>query len=427
MIRPTLAKVVGVAAALALSLSACGGVNSNAASKNTAADSASDACKSTAGITDKSIDLSVLSDLSGPIAPGGEPAAAGAQAFFNYANQNPDKLGGRTVNLTVKDTQYDPQKAIAAYREVSANTVGFPLSFGVTNTNAIATQAQAACMPVVASAGSKADERPGINYGGSSYDDSVVNLMDYYVNDQHHKNARVAVFYMSGSYGEGAVKALKWLEPKLGFKLVAEQSFAPTDKSFTGQLSAIQAAKPDVVLMASAGAATFGFFGAAQAAGVKWDWLGLQGAYIPAVFDLPIGPAFAKDVTIVYGAPLAQTGGDQISAALAELKKDFPKDADNVTALLGWQAAYIFYSAMVKAYDDNNLTRGGIRDALSTLNIPSGGMGPEQLVYDPTSDTPAVPYNSNLITVPDKTAPGGLKIVKNWFQSDLVDQYNAGN
>src|SRR5690606_20211550 len=102
----------------------------------------------------------------------------------------------------------------------------------------------------------------------------------------------------------------------------AKQSYAPTDKSFSGQLSSIKAAKPDVVIMASTVGPTFGFYGEAQATGASWDWLGLQPTFAPAVLNLPIGDSFVKDFTIVYGAPVVETGGEQLDLAIAQLKKD---------------------------------------------------------------------------------------------------------
>lgn len=412
-----------VATSLA-ALAACGGVNSASSdSSDSGSNSNSAACKDTTGITDSTIKLGVLTDLSGPVAAGGVPFSEGVRAYFNYANAELDDLDGRKVELVVKDHQYNPQKAIQAYREVKSEVAGIPLSFGAAATGAVSAQIATDCMPLVANAGSEIDQKKDVYYVGSTYEDNALNAVDYYVKDQKHPDAKVALFYQADSYGEGALKALKFAEKKLGFELVAAQSYAPTDKSFSGQLSSIKAAKPDVVIMASTVAPTFGFFGEAQSVGASWDWLGLQPTFAPAVFDLPIADAYVKDFTIVYGAPVIELGGSQIELAVAQLEKDFPKDVNNPPALIGWQAGYVFYQALVEAQKAGDLNRGSIQEALSTLDVPSDGLGPDTLTFSPDSNTPGVPYHDDTVVKADPSSEGSLKVQKTWFTSDLVDEY----
>ncbi|WP_029145902.1 ABC transporter substrate-binding protein [Microbacterium luticocti] len=417
-----LAALVGVAALL---LTACGSVTDVDAGP-AGGESTSAECASTVGISDSEIKLGVLSDLSGPLAAGGVPFAQGAQAYIDWANDNlTEQLGGRKLSVTVKDTQYDPQKAISAYRELNSEVAGIPLSFGGLTTGAIAEQAQSDCLLVVANPGSRQDARPGVYYTGATYDVSVINLMDYYVNELGHKDFKIGIIYQVGGYGEGALAALKWGASQLGYDVVAAQSFAPTDKDFSGQLAAIRKAAPDVVLMASSGASTFSIFGAAEAAGADWEWLGLQPTFIPAVFSLPIGDAFQQKVTMVYGGPVLSQSGANLTAAADQLKKDFPDQVENPPALLGWQAAYLFTNAMIDAIKSDHLTRGGIRDAIASLSIDPQGLGPAKYAFDPSSAIPTEPDQADLIVKADADTLGGLKVVQDWTQSPLVDKYNA--
>ncbi|NKZ07197.1 ABC transporter substrate-binding protein [Actinomadura latina] len=403
-----------------VTLAACSGVNS---AGNSPSSSDSAACGQTTGITDKSIDLGVLTDLSGPVAAGGVPFSQGVQAFFDYANQKLGGVDGRQVKLAVKDHAYDPQKAVQAYRELSSKVAGIPLSFGSAATSAVAAQIVTDCMPLVANNASELDRKDGVFYSGSTYEDNTINGIDWYINDAGHKNPKVALFYQADSYGQGAKSALEFAAGRLGFKIVTAQSYAATDKSFSGQLSSIKAAKPDVVIMASTVGATFGFFGEAQSAGANWDWLGLQPTFAPAVFGLPISDAFQKKVTIAYGGPVTAIGGEQIDLAREQLKKDFPDSVDNPPALIGWTAAYIFYNALTKAAKAGQLTRGGIRDALASLEVPSKGLGPDLLKFDPASKTAGVPHHADTIVTVDRSTRGFLKVVKPWFTSGLIDDY----
>lgn len=411
-----------------MALAACGGVNAapNGSSAR-GADSDSAACSQTTGITDHSIKLGVLTDLSGPVAAGGVPFSQGVRAYFDYANSELNGVDGRKVSLIVKDTAYDPQKALQAYREISGSIAGIPLSFGTAATNAVAAQIGNDCMPLVANASSETDRMPGVYYAGSTYEDNTLNAIDWYINDEGHKNPRVALFYQSDSFGLGAKSALEFAAKKLGFSVVSEQSYAPTDKSFSGQLSAITAAKPDLVVMASTVGATFGFYGEAAAAGASWDWIGLQPTFAPAVFDLPISASFQKNVAIAYGGPIASLGGQQIDVARTYLQKDFPDAVDNPSALIGWLAGYLFDNAMKKAADKGDLTRGSISKALSDLDVPSEGLGPDRLKFEPSSTSPGVPDHADVIVHADQHVKGFLKVDKPWFVSKLVDEYYASS
>ncbi|MEU1405649.1 ABC transporter substrate-binding protein [Streptomyces sp. NPDC005728] len=413
---------LAVTLAGALTLAACGGVNSAGKSTKTT-DTESAACSQSVGITDKEIKLGVLSDLSGPVAAGGVPFSQGVQAFFDYANSELGGVDGRKIDVVVKDHGYDPQKAVQAYRELNSQVAGIPLSFGTPTTSAVAAQIGNDCMPLVANTGSEEDQKDGVYFSGSTYEDNTLNAIDWYIKDGHHKNPRVALFYQADSLGQGALSALEFASKKRGFKIVSKQSYAPTDKSFSGQLAGIKASKPDVVVMASTVGATFGFYGEATAAGAKWDWLGLQPSFAPAVFDLPFSKAFQKNFTIAYGGPVAALGGKQIDLARKTLKKKFPEAVDNPPALIGWTGAYMFYSAMKAASEDGKLTRGSIGNALSRLDVPTGGLGPERFKFDPKSLTPGVPDHSDTIVTADRKTEGSLKVVKSWSASDLVDEY----
>lgn len=407
-----------------LAVTACGGVNSVDNSSPSSGDDSA-ACSQTAGITDDSLELAVLTDLSGPVAAGGVPWSQGVEAFFNYANTELDGVDGREVTLTIKDHAYDPQKAVQAYREVSSKVAGLPLSFGTPANGAVAAQIGTDCMPLVANNASELDRKDGVYYMGSTYEDNAINAIDWYVNDEGNKSPKVALFYQADGYGEGAKVALEFAAEKLDFEIVSAQSYATTDKSFSGQLSSIRSADPDVVIMASTVGATFGFFGEAQSAGADWDWIGLQPTFAPAVFELPISDAYQEEFTIVNGGPVADLGGEQVEIARGQLAKDFPDAVDNPSALVGWTAAYIFYNASIEAAEGGELTRGTIRDALANLDIASGGLGPDQLMFDPDSDTPGVPSHANNVVTADPSTTGLLKAVKPWFVSDLIEEYYA--
>lgn len=378
-------------------------------------------CAESPGVTDDTVSLGVLTDLSGPVSAGGIPWSKGTQAFFDYANSELDGVNGRQVELTVADHGYDPQAALQRYRELEADVLAMPLSFGSASNNAVAGELPDDCLPLVANNGSITDVKPNLYYVASTYEDMTLNGIDWYL-DQGNDAPRVALLYQGDVYGEGALAALEFASQERGFEIVSAQSYAIGDQSFSGQLSAISAADPDLVVMASTVGATFGFFGEAQAAGADWDWLGLQPTFAPGVLGLPIADAYVRDFVISTGQPILDGGGEATQVAFDTLSAVDPVLAEDPSSLLGWQAAYLMYQALLAADEetDGELTRGAVLEALSTLDVDSGGLGPDRFTFDPESATPGVPYTDSSIVRIDPATPGFLSVVEPYATSDLV-------
>ena len=404
--------------AAVVALAGCGSVNKTGA--DTGPDTASAACKSTAGITGDTVKLGVISDLSGPVAVGGVPFANGLRAYIDYANASLNSVGGHKVAVDVQDSQYDTQKALNEYRSMRNAVAAMPMIFGTDIMASIAPLAVQDCLAAISNAGSVTDQRPNVFFAGPTVEDQVINVLDWYVNHQHHSGAKVAIFAQTGAAGNGIIKAATAASKQFGFKIVAKQQYAQTDKSFQGQLSAISAAKPDVVLMGNAPLSAITFFGEAEAAGATWDYIGTQGDYTPSVFGLPIGKAFEQKVHLAYGGPLFDANTAETKQATEQLGKFDPKLAKDPTSLIGWEAGVMIYQALTNAAK-GGLTRGSIESAMAHLSMP--GVGTSPIAYDPNGSAPGVPFHGTAIVQPDKSAPGGLKIVSPFAASAFIDSY----
>ncbi|MFC4943197.1 ABC transporter substrate-binding protein [Pseudonocardia sp. GCM10023141] len=407
--------------ALALTLAACGSVTASNGGSQPGADSA--ACASTSGVTDTSIKLAAISDLSGPVSSGGIPFYKGLDAYLAYANEKLNTLGGRKVDLDVQDSAYDTQKALSEYRAVRDSVAAVPLAFGSAISSALAPLAVQDCMAVMSNAASVAEKPPNIFYLGPTIEDQVINALTWYVKTQNHPGAKVALLAQSGASGDAMVRAAQATAQASGFTVVATQTFAATDKTFAGQIAAIQAARPDVVLMGNQPGAAITFFGEAQAAGATWDWLGTQGAFAPTVFRLPISQAFQQKVVLSYGGPIFQSGGPAIELAQREITARHSDVATDPSALVGWEAGLFIYGALTNATKSNTLTRGGITAALGGLSIP--GVGTPDIKFDSHGVVAGVPFHATAMAAPDASVPGGLKVVAPYSAAEFIPSYYA--
>ena len=62
-------------------------------------------------------------------APNGKSQMEGANLYWDAKNQA-GGICGRQIEVEVQDTGYDPQKAVAAYRQMSGDVIGLGLVLG---------------------------------------------------------------------------------------------------------------------------------------------------------------------------------------------------------------------------------------------------------------------------------------------------------
>ena len=78
------------------------------------------AVKTGPGATADTITLGYLPDLSGVFAPNGKSMMEGAKLYWDAKNEA-GGICGRQIEVDVQDTGYDPQKAVAAYQQMSGD------------------------------------------------------------------------------------------------------------------------------------------------------------------------------------------------------------------------------------------------------------------------------------------------------------------
>src|SRR5882757_10098440 len=81
------------------------------------------------GVTDSTINLGVLTDLSGVFAVLGKSITQGAQIYFDDLNKA-GGICGRSVKLNIKDDGYDVQKAVGLYADMSSSVLGMEQLLG---------------------------------------------------------------------------------------------------------------------------------------------------------------------------------------------------------------------------------------------------------------------------------------------------------
>jgi ABC-type branched-subunit amino acid transport system substrate-binding protein len=406
-------------AALALAVAGCGkGGGGSAASSGSG-------IKTGPGVTGKTITLGYLPDLSGVFAPNGKAMMEGARLYWNAKNEA-GGICGRQVKLDVQDTGYDPQKAVAAYRQVSGDSVGLGLVLGSSIVNALRSQVQADGM-FVNFAGWTSDilPDPNVAIAGTTYDIEAINAVDFLMKQKGIKSGdRIGHLYFEGDYGENSLKGAKYAAAKHGLKIV-EQQITPADQDMTGQVAAFRRAHVKAILFSAAPPQAASLAGVAASQKLDVPIVANGPGWTPQLLATPAAPALEANYYVVSSmAPLTvQSAG--VQKFLGAYKAAYPKGTPSSNgSLYAYAGAQIADAALTKACQNKDLTRKGVLDALHSLNaLDTGGTIAGTLDFtDPSKPPGKLVYIAKV----SKDAPGGLEALGEPSQAADAQSYDIG-
>jgi ABC-type branched-subunit amino acid transport system substrate-binding protein len=380
--------------------------------------------KTDIGVTDKTITLGALTDMTGVYASLGKSVTQAQQLWAKQTNA----AGGicdRKIELVVRDHGYDPQKAVAGYTELAPKVLGFTQFIGSPFVSAmkqrIDGQDKALVLPQAWSASLLGS--PYVRVVGSTYDIETINAVDYLLAEKRiAKGDKIGHVFFEGDYGENALAGSKYAAKQAGLKIV-EQKIKPTDNDMSAQVAALKKAGVKAVVISAGPRQAASLVGVAAAGGFKVPVIGNTGAFAPQLLATQAGPALTKDYyvaasTLPIGAP------DAGPAALAkQYKAAYPKDGLDNGVIAGYTAAKIYGDVLKKACADKDLTRAGIGKALLTLKAYDSGFG---ITHD-FSDPAAPSTRESVIMKPSSKVPGGLKVVRPAGASKAAKSYKTGS
>ena len=204
-----------VAVVLALAVAACG----KGGAEEEPTGSGEQAVKTGPGATADTITLGYLPDLSGVFAPNGKAMMEGANLYWDAKNKA-GGICGRQIKVTVQDTGYDPQKAVAAYQQISGDVIGLGLVLGSSIVSALLPNVQQENM-FLNFAGWTSDILPNENVAiaGTTYDIEAINAVDFLMKEKGlAAGDTVGHLYFEGDYGENALKGSKFAAEKHGLE-----------------------------------------------------------------------------------------------------------------------------------------------------------------------------------------------------------------
>jgi ABC-type branched-subunit amino acid transport system substrate-binding protein len=378
--------------------------------------------KTDIGVTDSTINLGILTDLSGVFAVLGKSVTQGAQLYFADLN----KKGGvckRQIKLNIQDDGYDVQKAVGIYADMAPNVLGFEQLLGSPINAALKQNIEtdkAFTIPV--SWASTILDNPNNMIVGTTYDIEMINGIQFLVDQKKIKAGdTIGHIYLEGEYGEDGYLGSKFAAKKLGLKLVG-QKITATATDVTSQITALKNEGVKAIMLTATPTQTASAAAVDASIGLNVPLLGNNPVYAPQLLETAAGPALTKLLYVAASwQPYSGTtpGATKVRDAYSA---KYPNEIPNGGVPWGYGAAAAYTAVLQKACENGDLTRDGMQKAFrQTTSIDTDGILPA-LDYSHPGD-PAT--REVLIAQPDKASKGGLKVVQDLKASDLANQYVA--
>lgn len=357
------------------------------------------------GVTDTTITLGTIQSLTGSFAAGAQAQLAGAQLYWDQANEAGGVCDGRTVELLPRDHAYDPQKAVSAYSDIREQIFAIQLSTGTSMTAAIAPQMESDGMSAVAMSFSPDIlGNDSILVPGTTYDVDMINAVDYLVEENTlAKGDSIGYIYFQGDFGGPGFEGATFGAEKHGITVTGYQ-IDPTVTDLTQQVSAIAAAGSKAIFISASPPLLANAAGIAATQGLDVPIIAPTPTFVPQLLDSPAGKDIAERVIVV--SPYNAWSADD--AAVTALRDAFVETADATAqqfVIAGYSAAKLMRSALDSACEAGPLTREGLLAAFGDVDqFAMEGLSVD-LSYTDRSVPPSL---ENYILHADLEAEGGL-------------------
>lgn len=341
------------------------------------------AAAQTRGVTDTSVVIGSLGDLSGPLAVGGVPTVNGMRIRFDELNAA-GGVHGRKVDLRVEDMKYDlPQAVRATNRLVQRDKIFAMIASVGTPPNLAAMQILDKegipnLFPVTAA---RAMVEPYSPLHFSVYAD-YFNQAHGAINYFHQRDGirKVCIQHAGNDYGQEILDGTRASVEKLGLELVLQGSHKVTETEFSGAATAIKNSGCELLVLGATIRDAISIYATVRKLGFEGPVVGNMVPYLPLVAQA--GDGVTEGLYLVAPYLIADfTDGDAFRTAFhAEYVKRHGEEP-NIYAQMGYNKADLLIRALDHAGKDLTVEKliAGI-EAISLYEDrfggPSYGFGP---------------------------------------------------
>ena len=324
------------------------------------------------------IQIGLLSDLSGPFAGLVSAIVAGQEAYWAYVNGN-GGIEGLQVELVVEDTGYDVPQHVTLYEQIKDQVVAIGHSTGSPHTVAIYEDLVAdgiMAIPLTWYSGWTSPFDSNTMHHGSPYCIEAMNSIDYIKNDT--EATTIAIATLPGDYGLDSAAGAALAAEALGLEVVYDATGGIIPGEDLAPIGVAIAESGADIAFVTATPTTFpSIYGAAIATGYEAAWTGASPTYSPAYLGSDFAAQIERDwYWSAYYLPWgADTEGNQLVRDIMTAAGADPLDF----YAEGFVEAQILEAALRAAYAAGDMTQAGVLAAAKALEtVEFGGLAPAE-------------------------------------------------
>jgi len=243
----------------------------------------------------RTVSIGILNDESGAAAAIGRPWGVGLRVLASQVNAGGSGLlpEGWKVQLVERDHGYNPQRSVQLFNEIRDQVLFVGTTFGTPNTlplrPALARNQIVAFPASLSSKMSEFEYTPPI---GPSYKTEVMRALDWMVQQAGGaEKIKLGLVYQQDDYGADGHEAVAEAAPKLGLRVVSQQTYAPGQPDYTAVVAALKDSGATHVMLTTVPSATAPILGVAAQLDYKPVWVGNSPSWIDRFFDAKVVPS----------------------------------------------------------------------------------------------------------------------------------------
>ncbi|GDY33706.1 ABC transporter substrate-binding protein [Gandjariella thermophila] len=377
------------------------------------------AVKTDVGVTDQTITLGVLTDASGVFKNLGLGITHGNEIWADEVNRA-GGICGRKIALVQKDHGYAADKAIPLYGQVKDNVLGLAQLLGSPILAALKKQiTDDKMVSVPASWASTNLDTPSVLMVGATYDVEMLNGFSFMQEQGFvHDGDRVGHIYVDSEYGKNGLAGSKAYGAAHNLTVV-EAKVTATDTDMTAAITSLKSQGVKAIALTTTPKQTASALTQAKAQGIDVPFIGNNPTFDPVLLSTPAKDSFDKFYFVNGVVPFSADlpAAKDLAAKYAAKYTDTP----NVGVDFGYASGLVWQSVLTTACNDKDLTRQGVLNAVAKTKVDTKELAGELDFSKPGQPSSRKSY----IAQADATVPGGMKYVKQLFESPEAASYRT--
>ena len=219
--------------------------------------------KEVRGVTDDTIKIGIIMDMTGPVADNLMPYAIGVRNYFKYINDK-GGINGRKVDVIVEDDRYSIPMAVAAFKKlVFKDRILAIIGLASPQTTALLSQIEKNKLPTITYSGMTTMTTPFRRYvftHNIDYGDQAMMLIDYVMKDLKEKDARFAIATGDAVWGKRIIEASKERLERYGLKPLDIELLSMSPIDATSEAMNLKRSKANYVIIGHAATASLAIY-----------------------------------------------------------------------------------------------------------------------------------------------------------------------